>query len=549
MTIVKNKAAVILVTMALLVCALLPSGCSLFESKDVKAVKAITEQFIEGYGSGDKSQFADLINGSFAYKIEGNECMARAASKTKLVKFNSVTVDPTDLTAKADIVISIVNASELAQQLNGKVSSSEEYLSIIDSFDKMHEETLSFDFLYDKRAECWTLKKESANYYEDLLYKTHLMTVTTVLNIYEGFAAGEFNDGLYEGYYFDCFSLSPVLSGYSGDMETCEAIYRFATSYFQTILKHGITISLTSSTFKVKVDGLSPSKTAILDYFKTDDYIIEAYKIFYKARTSEYDYDELWYQLWVDTHLDLAKQIPDMDCEIYSVEVTIDPESEDPRMDTVDDIFPILQTEAYDSIMDSDSNFNYSRKAVEALYNDNEITKEQYDGYMIAIDRDNDPHRDTRYDFIISDYDVVWEGTENHKNQATDVVEYIPDSSYGDIFYGLELPQRSDDGTTMAYSKQPGWLKTAGYCIGDDGITVMLLVDYNFAKDTVLEYEWTSNDTNRLESGEIAVAEDGQSEFEFTIKGAEIKADAPLIFRLWEQGHKHVVAYVKLSQT
>ena len=209
----------------------------------------------------------------------------------------------------------------------------------------------------------------------------------------------------------------------------------------------------------------------------------------------------------------------------------------------------ILQTEAYDSIMESDSNFNYSRKAVEALYNDNEITKEQYDGYMIAIDRDNDPHRDTRYDFIISDYDVVWEGTENHKNQATDVVEYIPDSSYGDIFYGLELPQRSDDGTTMAYSKQPGWLKTAGYCIGDDGITVMLLVDYNFAKDTVLEYEWTSNDTNRLESGEIAVAEDGQSEFEFTIKGAEIKADAPLIFRLWEQGHKHVVAYVKLSQT
>ena len=106
-----------------------------------------------------------------------------------------------------------------------------------------------------------------------------------------------------------------------------------------------------------------------------------------------------------------------------------------------------------------------------------------------------------------------------------------------------------DDPNRMLYSKQPGWLKTAGYCIGDDGITVMLLVDYNFAKDTVLEYEWTSNDTNRLESGEIAVAEDGQSEFEFTIKGAEIKADAPLIFRLWEQGHKHVVAYVKLSQT
>ncbi|MBR3461297.1 MAG: hypothetical protein IKH20_01330 [Clostridiales bacterium] len=541
-----NKAVVILMTAALLFSSLVNTGCS-SSKKDIKEIKEVTQGFVDAYGAGDTYAVAEYVNGSFPFKAASNKCLICAASKTKIVKFNSVEVDKDSLTAKAEVVLSVVNAGGLASALNIKVHSMDEYMSIIESFNEMHEETISLNYTYDKYDECWALKNESANDYERRFIDTSLMTVTTVMNIYEGFANGEFSDGLYEGYYLDCFSLTDSISAYYGDVATCEAIYKYATAYFKTILNHGITVGATSDYNRVTVTGFAPYTDQIIDYFTDEDYIVDAYKIYYKALTWEYDYDDMWNQKWIDTHLDMAAKIPDMDIDNYYVELTIDTESADPRIDIIEDIYPVTKTHVYDTLMLSDQNFSYGETAVEELYNDGEITKSQHDGFMVAIKRDRDPHRDTRYDFLITDHDVNWEGTENHKNLSGTVIEYIFDESHGELFYGMS--RELYNGIRLYYSKAPGWNETSGFCIDEDGITAMLLFERSFDAGTVFEYEWNYNDETILESGTYTVAEDGKKVFEFTIKDAEVTDDNELAFYLWEEGKEHLIGYVKLVKT
>ena len=98
----------------------------------------------------------------------------------------------------------------------------------------------------------------------------------------------------------------------------------------------------------------------------------------------------------------------------------------------------------------------------------------------------------------------------------------------------------------MHYSKQPGWLDTAGYCIDDEGITVMVRFDHKFAAGTVLEFDWELNGDKVNGTQTFIVEENGQDTFEFTMPVKYIDHVSTCDFRLWEEGHSHVIAYVQL---
>jgi hypothetical protein len=106
-----------------------------------------------------------------------------------------------------------------------------------------------------------------------------------------------------------------------------------------------------------------------------------------------------------------------------------------------------------------------------------------------------------------------------------------------------------ENGIYMHYSKEPGWLNTAGYCIDDHGITMMVTFHKSFTMGTVLEYDWELGDEDYGETEQFTVQENGQRTFEFTLPVDSVPTPGGVEFRLWEQGHSHVIAYVYLIQT
>ena len=88
-----------------------------------------------------------------------------------------------------------------------------------------------------------------------------------------------------------------------------------------------------------------------------------------------------------------------------------------------------------------------------------------------------------------------------------------------------------------------------GYCIGPDGITVMVKYDHVFPAGTELVFDWYIDGVQYGDSISFIVSKDGSTEFEFTLPDSEISKYGTCELRLWESGHSHVIAYVKLTKT
>ena len=81
----KNKAVVVLMTAALLLTSLLPTGCASRENKDMTALQYNIEEFLDKFASGDKNAIEDLVDGRFDYQIssaKNSELLLKIASKS-----------------------------------------------------------------------------------------------------------------------------------------------------------------------------------------------------------------------------------------------------------------------------------------------------------------------------------------------------------------------------------------------------------------------------------------------------------------------------------
>ena len=549
---IKDMAVGIILSTAMLFYAVLPSGCNSNEAKDIEQIKDVTEQFVEAFGSGDLQEIRELTEEDFSYSIideENSSILLKIASKTEIKSYERVEIDRKDLTAKARIVISYIDTADFSKSMTNSYMSEEDYMNEIASYKDRKSANLTLNYIFDEYEGRWILKEKSADKYMKLFDRPYYLRVVSLSpqeaseifkDVIEELAEGQFVRPEFE---LDFEKLRVFDDGVYDDPVLSDAIETFAKAYFSYIVEHGITIEeIDGNPYYVSLKGTAPSKDEILGYLSGEEHAIEYFMALIRSENpnSSFTEDEVWSSYYADIYFDLAKRIPIMNGEDYRIDLLIQYEYGDsPKVEqTYGAILPISEDEVYyASQISDDQAARCYQKAVESLYLAGELTQEEYEKYLSNINTviGGEPDPDSI---------IVWEGTENHQNQAINVTEYIPDWSDGTLIYG-----KSDEdsyGFRMHYSKQPGWLDTAGYCIDDEGITIMVRFDRKFAAGTVLEFDWELNGDNVNGTQTFVVEENGQDTFEFTMPIKHIDHFSTCDFRLWEEGHSHVIAYVQL---
>lgn len=565
-----NRAVGLLLTTVMLLGFLLPSGCLNFRSGDPEQIEMLVNYFIEDFAEGDADGVEFLVEEGFECDFKTGpkeEVMLKMASRTEIREIVNIDVDNKAHEAKAKVKISYVNAEDIIFNYDNYGKTKEQYFELIDKA-VLQTKTLKFNFFYIPSEGKWIIAKESAEKYKALFdfasqvnmimmseYDASLLFDRAI----DRFAEGDFDSpecplDIYTIRYFDsCLTDDEVVN---------EGAREYAKAYFKYIADHGYTIQIDSDNhYRAVLYGYAPSKNEILDYVSSDecveaDYIVRMRLV--SANRRDVQPDTLRSAIDADLYKNLAKKIPDMSPDNFQVDlrIVIDYDLYSgktyERLEVSDEntglIIPIDWYEAEEALERTpEQEFRCREKACEDLLASGEIPQEKYDIYMLAIERDryiNSGGTVPEYEFIRN---VEWEGTGEYVNQAVDVVEVLPDFSDGQLLYGES--DYDGNGYYIFYSSEPGWLNTAGYYIDNDKVVVMLKYDNKFAKGTTLVYDWYVDDEEVGDSVFFTVEEDDTDEFVFEIPNMQIGRYSKYEFRLWEEDHMHVIAYVSLSQT
>ena len=525
-----NRAAVILITVALLFCAVMQSGCGISTAKDEEILKDLSARFIAAMSSGDTECVEELTGRDYSYVFYNEDKAAmvmQIAQKTEIAEYKSITVDREHNRAKVRLKLSFIDIVDFARD-EGYEMTEEEYFEKIEAYDNFSTEFLSISFkldddgnwIIDDSAVLRFMKKFDRPYYIKITTISQEDAAAAITGLYPALAEGEFSQ--------DYFTL---------DMDTMRV---FDDGGYDSELLDEAVAEFT------KAYGKAPSTEAILEYLSSDERVIEGYMatIRIESGCSYMTEDEIWSSMYAEIYFDLAKKIPDMDGEDYYQTVYVDTTANDPEIVLGWNILPFTYYDMVGAgaISDEQAQECYIQ-AVTNLYLAGELTEEQYNEYLDTADDNGEGSGSFQNEVGF----IEWPGTEAHQNQAVKVYEYLPDWSDGTLIYGAS--DTDENGIYMHYSKEPGWLNTAGYCIDDDGITIMVTFDKSFTMGTVLEYDWEYNDEDYGETEQFTVQENGQNTFEFTLPVDSVPTPGGVEFRLWEQGHSHVIAYVYLIQT
>ncbi|MBQ6018040.1 MAG: hypothetical protein IJL19_09185 [Clostridiales bacterium] len=565
-----NRAVGLLLTTVMLLGFLLPSGCLNFRPGDPEQIEMLVNYFIEDFAEGDADGVEFLVEEGFECDFKTGpkeEVMLKMASRTEIREIVNIDVDNKAHEAKAKVKISYVNAEDIIFNYDNYGKTKEQYFELIDKA-VLQTKTLKFNFFYIPSEGKWIIAKESAEKYKALFdfasqvnmimmseYDASLLFDRAI----DRFAEGDFDSpecplDIYTIRYFDsCLTDDEVVN---------EGAREYAKAYFKYIADHGYTIHIDSDNhYRAVLYGYAPSKNEILDYVSSDecveaDYIVRMRLV--SANRRDVQPDTLRSAIDADLYKNLAKKIPDMSPDNFQVDlrIVIDYDLNSgktyERLEVSDEntglIIPIDWYEAEEALERTpEQEFRCREKACEDLLASGEISQEKYDIYMLAIERDryiNSGGTVPEYEYIRN---VEWEGTGEYVNQAVDVVEVLPDFSDGQLLYGES--EYDSNGYYIFYSSEPGWLNTAGYYIDNDKVVVMLKYDNKFAKGTTLVYDWYVDDEEVGDSVFFTVEEDDTDEFVFEIPNMQIGRYSKYEFRLWEEDHMHVIAYVSLSQT
>lgn len=565
-----NRTVGLLLTTVMLLGFLLPSGCLNFRVGDPEQIEMLVNYFIEDFAEGDADGVEFLVEEGFECDFKTGpkeEVMLKMASRTEIREIVNIDVDNKAHEAKAKVKISYVNAEDIIFNYDNYGKTKEQYFELIDKA-VLQTKTLKFNFFYIPSEGKWIIAKESAEKYKALFdfasqvnmimmseYDASLLFDRAI----DRFAEGDFDSpecplDIYTIRYFDsCLTDDEVVN---------EGAREYAKAYFKYIADHGYTIHIDSDNhYRAVLYGYAPSKNEILDYVSSDecveaDYIVRMRLV--SANRRDVQPDTLRSAIDADLYKNLAKKIPDMSPDNFQVDlrIVIDYDLYSgktyERLEVSDEntglIIPIDWYEAEEALERTpEQEFRCREKACEDLLASGEISQEKYDIYMLAIERDryiNSGGTVPEYEFIRN---VEWEGTGEYVNQAVDVVEVLPDFSDGQLLYGES--DYDGNGYYIFYSSEPGWLNTAGYYIDNDKVVVMLKYDNKFAKGTTLVYDWYVDDEEVGDSVFFTVEEDDTDEFVFEIPNMQIGRYSKYEFRLWEEDHMHVIAYVSLSQT
>ena len=552
----RRKAAAVLLSAVLSISAVMTAGCGISQAKDEAMLQDLSARFIEAVKSGDEDEIEELTGKEYSYTFKDESkagIVMQMASKTEIEEYKSIQVDREHNKAKVRLKLSYFSLNDFVRD-EGYMLTEEEYTEKIDAYETRVTDYFSISFklsedgswIIDDSAVTRLMSKIDRPYYIQIATISAADAEAAVEGLFAGLAEGDFDQ---EYYTLDLAEMRAFDDGmYNSDLLD-EAVGEFTKAYIGYIVDNGMTCEPEGSfeyAYTYNITGKAPSSDDILAYLSSDERVTEAYMaaIRIESGCSDMTEDEIWSSMYAEIYFDLAKKIPDMDGEDYSQTIYFDTTAYDPEIVLGWSLLPFT---SYDmvgagAVSDAQAQECYIQ-AVTNLYLAGELTEEQYNEYLDTSE-DND---EGSGDFQNEVGFIEWPGTEAHPNQAVLVYEYIPDWSDGTLIYGAS--DTDENGIYMHYSKEPGWLNTAGYCIDDDGITIMVTFDKSFTMGTVLEYDWELGDEDYGETEQFTVQENGQNTFEFTLPVDSVPTPGGVEFRLWEQGHSHVIAYVYLIQT
>ena len=552
----RRKAAAVLLSAVLSISAVMTAGCGISQAKDEAMLQDLSARFIEAVKSGDEDEIEELTGKEYSYTFKDESkagIVMQMASKTEIEEYKSIQIDREHNKAKVRLKLSYFSLNDFVRD-EGYMMTEEEYTEKIDAYETRVTDYFSISFklsedgswIIDDSAVTRLMSKIDRPYYIQIATISAADAEAAVEGLFAGLAEGDFDQ---EYYTLDLAEMRAFDDGmYNSDLLD-EAVGEFTKAYIGYIVDNGMTCEPEGSfeyAYTYNITGKAPSSDDILAYLSSDERVTEAYMaaIRIESGCSYMTEDEIWSSMYAEIYFDLAKKIPDMDGEDYSQTIYFDTTAYDPEIVLGWSLLPFT---SYDmvgagAVSDAQAQECYIQ-AVTNLYLAGELTEEQYNEYLDTSEDNDEGSGDFQNEVGFID----WPGTEDHPNQAVLVYEYIPDWSDGTLIYGAS--DTDENGIYMHYSKEPGWLNTAGYCIDDDGITIMVTFDKSFTMGTVLEYDWELGDEDYGETEQFTVQENGQNTFEFTLPVDSVPTPGGVEFRLWEQGHSHVIAYVYLIQT
>lgn len=552
----RRKAAAVLLSAVLSISAVMTAGCGISQAKDEAMLQDLSARFIEAVKSGDEDEIEELTGKEYSYTFKDESkagIVMQMASKTEIEEYKSIQIDREHNKAKVRLKLSYFSLNDFVRD-EGYMLTEEEYTEKIDAYETRVTDYFSISFklsedgswIIDDSAVTRLMSKIDRPYYIQIATISAADAEAAVEGLFAGLAEGDFDQ---EYYTLDLAEMRAFDDGmYNSDLLD-EAVGEFTKAYIGYIVDNGMTCEPEGSfeyAYTYNITGKAPSSDDILAYLSSDERVTEAYMaaIRIESGCSDMTEDEIWSSMYAEIYFDLAKKIPDMDGEDYSQTIYFDTTAYDPEIVLGWSLLPFT---SYDmvgagAVSDAQAQECYIQ-AVTNLYLAGELTEEQYNEYLDTSEDNDEGSGDFQNEVGFID----WPGTEDHPNQAVLVYEYIPDWSDGTLIYGAS--DTDENGIYMHYSKEPGWLNTAGYCIDDDGITIMVTFDKSFTMGTVLEYDWELGDEDYGETEQFTVQKNGQNTFEFTLPVDSVPTPGGVEFRLWEQGHSHVIAYVYLIQT
>ena len=259
----KNKAAVVLMTAAMLLTAVLPTGCKSKETRIREDLQSKTEEFIDVFTSGDADKMEDLVDGRFYYNVSTaakKDLMFKIASKTEVESYVSFDIDTKEGKAKIRTKLSYIDIFEFGRDKNNRNISAEECMANVDTYENRSTANFTFNFVRDDEG-IWKIKDTTAERYEDLFNHQYLLSVVAIskdkakencVDIFSRLARGEFNQQMFTydlndvGAFNTWGRTTPVIT---------DAMTEFAKAYFNYFVEHGLTVEETSNAYEYKITG------------------------------------------------------------------------------------------------------------------------------------------------------------------------------------------------------------------------------------------------------------------------------------------------------
>ena len=410
MKIKNSKAVVMFLATALLLTAVLSTGCKSKEARIKEELQNKAEEFIEEFASGDINKMEDLVDGRFDYIISisaKKDILLKLASKTEIEDIESFEIDTKAGKAKIRTKLSYIDISEFGRDKNNRGISIDECIANVDTYEKRKTDNFTFNFVMGDDG-TWKIKDTTAERYEDLFNRQYLLSVMALskdqakqecISVFEKIARGEFKQQMF---IFDVEEVGAMNTWNRDVADINDAMTEFSKAYFAFFVEHGLTIKETSNAYEYKITGYVPSKEGLMSYYASEEYAIESNMAAIRAELAgdSAKRQAVWDSFIAGIYYDMAKMIPNLMGEEYSITMKVVNDGNDVKIQaktalcgiTTNDIFAAPK---YDYAQDMAAR----KKAIQALYDAGELNRAQYDKYMSEYRDDRNGPNQTTADY------------------------------------------------------------------------------------------------------------------------------------------------------